>query len=151
VTWVDCATRPPPGGAPTSCDRPLRSDELVIRVMAANDPAEGRSVGLGMSVINRATGTGFLSTVYADRVLALTRRSGTSARLLLGRTIAHEIGHLLLGTNRHADTGLMRASWSQTDLQRDRSDDWRFLGHQASAMQQTVALRLATTVAQRAY
>ena len=31
---------------------------------------------------------------------------------ILGRVTAHEIGHLLIGTNSHAPSGLMRASWN---------------------------------------
>lgn len=34
----------------------------------------------------------------------------------LGRILAHEIGHLLLGTSRHQRRGLMRATFSAGDL-----------------------------------
>jgi hypothetical protein len=43
---------------------------------------------------------------------------------LLGRAIAHEIGHLLLGTASHACAGLMRARWLTGELQRDWPLDW---------------------------
>lgn len=35
---------------------------------------------------------------------------------ILGHGMAHEIGHLLLGSHSHASTGIMRARWSSTDL-----------------------------------
>jgi hypothetical protein len=35
---------------------------------------------------------------------------------LLGHAIAHELGHLFLGTNSHSPTGLMRARWQSDDL-----------------------------------
>jgi hypothetical protein len=34
----------------------------------------------------------------------------------LGRVFAHELGHVLLGTRAHANAGLMRATFSGTDL-----------------------------------
>jgi hypothetical protein len=142
VIWVDCTTRPTAGVPVSDCDRPVAPTDLVLRIIAANDPS-AHDVALGSSVISRKTGTGFLSTVYADRVLALTRQAGTNAKLLLGRAIAHELGHLLMGTTRHSDAGLMRASWSLTDLQRNHHADWQFLDTQASAMRHAIASRFA--------
>ncbi len=37
--------------------------------------------------------------------------------VILGHAAAHEIGHLLLGSNSHSPQGLMRARWSRQDLQ----------------------------------
>src|SRR5579859_1082509 len=39
-----------------------------------------------------------------------------SASVFYGRAMAHEIGHLILGTNSHSPTGIMRASWRSKDL-----------------------------------
>ena len=64
-------------------------------------------------------------------------------RELLGRAIAHEIGHLLLDTNQHASTGLMRATWSRSELRRDKPADWHFLGDEADTMRTALATRQA--------
>jgi hypothetical protein len=37
---------------------------------------------------------------------------------VLGHLIVHEIGHILLGS-KHADKGIMRATWSLRELQND--------------------------------
>ena len=58
--------------------------------------------------------------------MSRARTSRTRADVLLGRALAHEIGHLLLGTTPHASTGLMRALWSTATLKRDNADDWLF-------------------------
>ena len=79
-------------------------------------------------------GRGTLSTVYVTRVEAMARAAGATADVLLGRVIAHELGHLLIGTARHSSTGLMRAEWSVTELRRRRDDDWRFTPTDVSAM-----------------
>jgi hypothetical protein len=36
--------------------------------------------------------------------------------LVLGRTMAHELGHLLLGANSHSSNGLMRPQFNSRDL-----------------------------------
>jgi hypothetical protein len=40
--------------------------------------------------------------------------------------MAHEIGHLLLGSTAHSATGLMREVWTDEELQRNRPEDWVF-------------------------
>ncbi len=35
---------------------------------------------------------------------------------LLGHVLAHEIGHQLMGTDSHSETGLMKARWSAMDI-----------------------------------
>jgi hypothetical protein len=57
--------------------------------------------------------------------------------------MAHEIGHLLLATNHHAATGLMRAAWSRAELRHDTTADWEFLSDEADTMRTAIATRVA--------
>ena len=93
------------------------------------------------------TRSGALATIYIDRVTWLADSAGVDARLVLGRAIAHELGHLLLGTNAHSDAGLMRAVWSCDALQRNTTVDWLFAPADASAMRQAVHLRSVVRMA----
>lgn len=45
--------------------------------------------------------------------------------LVLGRAVAHEIGHYLLQSNAHADRGLMRATIDAYEFANPRSDSFR--------------------------
>ena len=36
---------------------------------------------------------------------------------LLAHVLAHEISHILQGTNRHADSGVMKTGWSNVDYE----------------------------------
>jgi len=87
-----------------------------------------------------------MATVFADRVRDIARAAGIDQRVLLGLAIAHEIGHLLLSTNTHAATGLMRARWSQADLRRTKPSDWRFIDRDARAMQDELMWRISRCV-----
>jgi len=48
---------------------------------------------------------------------------------LLGRVTAHEIGHLLLGTNSHTLAGIMRAKWN---LKVPYPVEWQFTSADAA-------------------
>jgi hypothetical protein len=47
--------------------------------------------------------------IYHDRVEAFARRYALNVGVLLGKVMAHEIGHLLLPGQGHSDEGIMRA------------------------------------------
>jgi hypothetical protein len=56
--------------------------------------------------------------VLYDRVrLAAERRPGFEHRLL-AHVLAHEIGHVLGGTNAHSESGVMKARWTLDDYEK---------------------------------
>jgi hypothetical protein len=131
--WEDCPLHLRPGG----CDRSRSARELILRlaVTPPNDarpiveiardaqPAQ-RRVPLGVAVIDPATGTGVIATIYIDRVLALGKQSRLATDVILGRTMAHEIGHLLFGRAGHDPAGLMREEWTDAEILANRKEDW---------------------------
>jgi hypothetical protein len=118
VSWVLCQ------GA-TRCTNPLGAGELTVRMVRAPHAGFRGELPLGDALVDPAVG-GVLATVYVDRVEWLARQAGTSMPTLLGRAIAHELGHLLLASRAHRKYGLMRAVWSQDELSRGRLADWTF-------------------------
>jgi hypothetical protein len=130
--WRDCSQRRGCTGA---------RGELIVRIIRENGgrAAESRRT-LGYSVIDIAAGTGTLATIYINRVEDTARQAGFDLALLLGRAIAHEIGHLIMRTNDHGDEGLMRAIWTEQELSRNQPEDWTFASpdrsHIRAALQQ---------------
>lgn len=124
------------------CLVPLRPDELSLRLVRL-PPAgtDARPVTLGYSLVETAVRFGSLATVYVDRVADLAAASRVDLPTLLGRAIAHEIGHLLLGTGAHARAGVMRAVWSPDVLRRSAADDWRFTPRDAEALRESARRR----------
>jgi hypothetical protein len=96
---------------------------------------------LGFSSIDVHQNAGWLGTVLADRVAAMAARAPADAGTLLGRVIAHEIGHLLLGTASHSRSGLMRARWTDDELRQDRALDWRLSPADARQLQRALHAR----------
>jgi hypothetical protein len=139
--WIDCGG----GGrdADEQCGVRLRTGELAVRVvrlpLRENDSPGTRP--LGYTLIERHRNTAALATVYLDRVEWLAQASATDTSVLLGRAIAHEIGHLLLGSTEHASRGVMRAVWSSRTLRHD--DDWGFTVEHGARMRIRLRARAA--------
>jgi hypothetical protein len=144
VSWLDCrVAHREPADASSRCEQPLGATDLMLRVGSAKNDA-AQYVSLGFSLVNVADGTApYLATVYADLVANVAKGAGVDTRELLGRAMAHEIGHLLLATNQHAATGLMRAAWSRAELRRNNTADWQFLSDEAETMCTAIATRAA--------
>jgi hypothetical protein len=128
--WRECVHT---GKRAAACDPEAKSTSLLVRLVhgdaeVAPDSEATAAAGLAMgyAVIEPASGAGSLATVFLDRVQHAARAAGGDYPTLLGRAIAHEVGHLLLGTNQHAASGLMRAQWTQWEILRNRPEDWTF-------------------------
>lgn len=120
-----CASRARPGWPePTICNHPLGTNEVIVRILNATPAAPPGS--LGFSYVAPGAATNLMATAYADRVDTLAAQAGIPPPLLLGRVVAHEVGHLLLGTTGHSLRGLMRARWSDVDLRSTVAADWLF-------------------------
>jgi hypothetical protein len=141
VTWLDCwYGKKAPLDAPARCRDSVGSD-LVLRLQRTQAGNGERFVSLGFSLVVRE-GLPFLATVYADLAETVARRAGVGSRTLLGRAIAHEIGHLLLNSNSHSDAGVMRAAWSRVTLRRDDARDWQFRESEVETMRSAIAARM---------
>jgi hypothetical protein len=103
-------------------------------VAGALPPASARALGL-------AAWSGDLAAafIFYDRVAAL-RTSTRFVPTILGRVMAHEITHLLLGSESHSEIGLMRGQWSADDL-RTVNSAWLGLPLQSAQFMQKEARR----------
>ena len=130
------------------CATPLGANEIAVRIVRLTTDAGYRGeLSLGYSLVDTATRSGTLATIYIDRVAWLSEAAGVDRHVVLGRALAHEVGHLLLGTNAHSQAGLMRAVWSCEALQRNMRRDWLFAPGDARAMRQAVRLRAVPQLA----
>lgn len=141
--WRDCS----PGSK--KCEDLRHKGELVLRIVPRHvegyDPTAGSiatrrhandtGLALAFAVVEPSARVGVLATVFRDRVQLVADRTGVSFDSLLGRTIAHELGHLLLGTMGHGRSGLMRETWTDDELALDKPSDWLFAQHEAQSMQ----------------
>ena len=114
--------------AAKTCEASPAAGDLIIRMLDAPDGSttpQMRHV-LGFATIDAQTRRGTLATVFTDRVAALSTLARVPVETVLGSTIAHEIGHLLLGTSEHGSRGLMREVWTLEELARGKKEYWSF-------------------------
>jgi hypothetical protein len=134
--WHDCSR----DGADYPCRSVRRKGDLIVRIMPTFVPGVGSAPGtiptrlaldgsdlqLGSAAVDPHTRTGVMATIYHDRVQTVAQRAGLDYNRLLGRAIAHEIGHLVLRSSGHRASGLMRAVWTDEELAENRPEDWLF-------------------------
>lgn len=135
IEWHDCTKQVDQ----PSCGKSPRHWNLIARILPTFVPAAGAHSSvttgnrlvdadsqLGVAVFDPAAHTDALATVFDDQVQIVARRTGVERSALLGRALAHEIGHLLLREAGHSRTGLMRAVWTDGELTQNHRDDWVF-------------------------
>jgi hypothetical protein len=84
-----------------------------------------------------------VANVYADRVPKMAY--GQEVGVILGRIMAHELGHLLLGKNEHSRAGVMRAEWLSDDRQSRTPALMLFLPGEAKRIRAQVLARSRDT------
>ena len=127
--WVQCRSRRD-GPVSAVCDQPLSSGDVVVRLIVGSEAEGGERRALGYSLFD-ANGVSGFATVYVDRVDWLAKRAQSPRAPVLGRAIAHEIGHLILRSNAHTESGLMREVWTAEQVVRNRREDWTFSADQS--------------------
>lgn len=138
--WRRCT----PGTEPalSGCHAPLLPGDLGLRLLRAGPEAAGPApgVGLGFAVQDRH-GAGVLASVYIDRVGRLSRAARMPPTDLAGLIAAHELGHLLLESSRHAEVGIMQSAWVARDLRGRRVVEWRFSAADAAVLREAARRR----------
>ena len=128
IDWTDCTQ----ASLASACTDLRGPNDLIVRIMplsTSKPPGlliRNQQVPLGFSVVDPVVGAGAIAMVFLDRVVGLAHRTGVEPGRLLGRTIAHEVGHLILGTTEHSRSGLMREVWTEEEITRNRPEDWIF-------------------------
>lgn len=149
VQWMDCSR----GGADYPCRTLREARELVIRIMPTAGESSGardslsirgtvgdRDLRLGFAAVDPGIQVGVLATIYYDRVQTVAGRGGLETGELLGRAMAHEVGHLLLRAAGHSPSGLMRAVWADEELIENRREDWVFSSRDRRLLQAAAAI-----------
>lgn len=144
MTWQDCTVSQTPSRAPPECETHLRPTDVVLYLVVrleAHAPWVSKNA-LGYSIIPDKGDEAQMAYVCYPCVRALSRSTSFTADELLGLAIAHEIGHLLLGTNEHSNRGIMRARWRPQDLEGRDWKEFLFTAEQAKRLRRRIATRL---------
>jgi len=140
IEWLNCGT----GGShvpdqfekPSSCSSIVYPSHLSVRILLS-----GRAVRediFGEAFADREGKGAYINLYYAHLAKSNTRvLLGEGA--LLGCVIAHEVGHLLLGTDSHGHEGIMQGRWEKTQLRDAGKGHLQFTPPQAASMRECLA------------
>jgi hypothetical protein len=117
--WLDCTPGSPARPSEDACAFGSRTTHVQMNLMKGDEGNfKGRSrTALGFSVLPDEQEPGTVAYISMRRVHRVASPDVISEGKLIGLAMAHELGHLLLGTNAHAFEGIMRANWRVKDLE----------------------------------
>jgi hypothetical protein len=131
LKWLLCGQPSETAEEQARCDHSDFPTQFHLRLMSRSMGPPGRALGVSYLAED---GVGSQADVFYERVMRLQAQTQMDPVILLGLIIAHELGHLLLGTNSHSPGGLMRANWSSEDLVRARKGTLLFSDDESDHM-----------------
>ncbi|MEP6539421.1 MAG: hypothetical protein ABJF23_29050, partial [Bryobacteraceae bacterium] len=107
VAWVNCLEAPDSLPVERTCREPPGPLMLVLHILTQGATRRRTEPGAaGFAVLPAYGCFGSSAGVFNDRVKQLGATAPEAA--VLGHVIAHELGHLLLGTGGHSAGGIMK-------------------------------------------
>ena len=137
MVWVSCLPRPEKIEI-NSCSV-VDATHLVLKILphGLTTHVRDRLDVIGNALLDE-NGNGYYAWVFLDHIQALEGRLGFA---LMGHVFAHELGHLLLGSNTHSVSGIMSAHWLGTELRHISQGSIGFLPSQSHRMKERMAFR----------
>ena len=138
IIWVECPTGLATAGAERPCSPTLKSTDIMLRVLPLPAQHNLRADVFGFAISSN------LASVYYDSAVRLAVEEEYvefDARSILGCVIAHELGHLFLGSNSHSSAGIMRSPWGQKQVQQALMGTLLFTAEQAKVMRAEARVR----------
>jgi len=142
INWIGC-------GAEVGAEDARIRPDFIVRVRTGGRIAKAGPVSL--EAMGRAfmdsTGYGFMVDTYYGAIRDLTLLFPfAGSDQVLGYTIAHELGHLLIGAG-HRANGIMRAAWSKAELEALNRRHLRFNDWERAVIIHKLQMRDAATAA----
>jgi hypothetical protein len=144
TVWLDCPLSLAEFQSYPACQQASGLNDFVLRILpkVMAERLSFRGTTFGFALPCPPDEPGCVANLFYHRVERLAQVGNISRELTLGHAAAHELGHLLLGTNSHSPTGLMRAQWSRKDLQSARLGHLLFTPEQAEVIRAEVLRRI---------
>jgi len=140
VEWLNCTA----GGShvpdqfeqPSRCSRIAYPSHLSVRIVLTAQPVREDIFG---EAFTGSEGRGTYIKLYYAHLAKANAHLPLGEGELLGCVIAHEVGHLLLGTDSHSHEGIMQGRWEDAQLRQAGKGNLQFTPSQAAFMRECLA------------
>lgn len=140
VEWLNCAAGgfhvPDQFEEPSPCSRIAYPSHLSVRIVPTAQFV--REDVFGEAFTGREGKGTYIKLFYAH-LAEPNAHLPLGEGELLGYVIAHEVGHLLLGTDSHSHRGIMQGRWEDAQLREARKGNLQFMPSQAAFMRDCLA------------
>jgi hypothetical protein len=138
TVWLDCPAGHSTADPQDPCREPLEATDIALRVLSESTQNKFQDTAFGFAVVP------ILASVYYDYVARLARSDNAEFEIpiILGCVIAHEIGHLLLGSNSHSASGIMQGHWERGQIRHAVTGTLLFTPEQAKLIQAEAQKRM---------
>jgi hypothetical protein len=137
AVWLECPVEPSTTGPQRPCQKTPDATDLRLRVLAAPIQNKFQATVFGFAVHP------VLASVYYDYAVRRGKSDDAEVEIpiILGCAIAHELGHLLLGTNSHSDKGIMQPRWEPSQVRQLMMGTLLFTTEQSKLMREQAQTR----------
>jgi hypothetical protein len=138
TVWLDCPAGHSTVDSQDPCRGPLEASDIALRVLSEATQNKFQDTAFGFAVVP------VLASIYYDYVAHLARSDDAEFEIpiILGCVIAHEIGHLLLGSNSHSASGIMQGHWERGQIRHAVTGSLLFTPEQAKLIQAETQKRM---------
>jgi hypothetical protein len=135
--WLSCSPKLEES-QPDGCSV-ADATHLVVKVISdkTNAHMRDRSDVLGNALL-ADDGTGYYAYAFLDHIETLEGEAGFP---VIGYVLTHEVGHLLLGSNSHAVSGIMSPHWNGPELRRISQGTLLFLPDESRMLRERSRFR----------
>jgi hypothetical protein len=142
--WLDCPLVPT-DSSQNPCPEPIEAADIRLRVFSEAVRNSLHDNAYGFAIMPA------LASVYSESVLRFARNDegDFEAPIVLGCAMAHEIGHLLLGSNSHSISGVMCAHWQRKHVRQALMGALLFSSDESRLMRAEMRKRITPSASYR--
>ena len=142
IEWADCPLNDEDPSLYPKCPAILDATQLSLRIFAKT----ATKVDVGGEAFVAAR----IANIFWNRVEERAQALKAPAPRFLAHTVAHELGHLLLGSNSHSPAGIMTARWDAPTQTRICQEGLYFNQQQSEIIRSEMRKRMGLRVVENA-
>jgi hypothetical protein len=137
AVWLECPMKPSTADSQGPYQKAPDATDIRLRILPAPVQNKFQDTVFGFAIHP------VLATVYYDFAVRRARSDDAEFEvpIILGCVIAHELGHLLLGSNSHSDTGIMQPRWQPYQFRQLMMGTLLFTTEQFKLMREQAQMR----------